>query len=84
MAFQARDALGGELQVLAQRHVRKQRVILKHVAAAPGLRREMHAGCAVEQNLVVQQDASFVGPNESGDGIERQRFAGAAWSEQAP
>ncbi len=82
VALQPRDALDGELQILAQRHVRKQRVVLKNVAAVARLRRQVHARCAVEQDLVVKQDAAFVGAHESGDGIERQRFAGAARAEQ--
>ena len=67
---------------LPQRHVRKQRVVLKDVAAMARARRQMHARGAVEQDLIVQQDASFVGAHESGDGIERQRLAGAARTEQ--
>src|ERR1700693_550608 len=42
----------------------------------------MHARGAVEQYLVVQQDASFIRPDESGNAIERQRLAGAAWPEK--
>src|ERR1700734_585695 len=42
----------------------------------------MHARSGVEQDLVVQQDAAFVGAHEPGDGIERQRLAGAARSKQ--
>ena len=42
----------------------------------------MHARGAIEQDLIVQQDAAFIGANESGDGIERQRFARAAGSKQ--
>ena len=49
--------VGGEHQVLPQRHVREQRVVLKDVAAMPLLRAQVHAGCGVEQNLVVEQNA---------------------------
>ncbi len=62
--------------------MRKQRVILKDVAAAARARRQMHAGRGVEQDLIVQQDTSFVGAYESGDGIERERFARAARTKQ--
>ena len=54
MTLQARPALRRELQVLAQRHVRKQGVVLKYVAAVAGLRRQMDSGGAVEQNVAVQ------------------------------
>ena len=40
MALETRTALGGKHQVLAQRHVRKQRVVLEHVAAIALLRRK--------------------------------------------
>ena len=42
----------------------------------------MHARGAVEEDLIVQQDASFIGAHESGDGIERQSLAGAARTKQ--
>ena len=42
----------------------------------------MNAGGAVEQDVVVEQNAAFVGPHESGDGIEHQRLARAAGTEQ--
>ena len=80
--FQARPALGRERQVLAQRHMRKQRVVLKHIAAIAFLRRQVHAGRGVVQDVVVQQDAAFIGLHESGDGIEHQRLARAAGAEE--
>src|SRR5260370_30690435 len=82
MPLEARDALHGEFQVLAQRHVRKQRVVLEHVAAVTGLRSEMHAGRPVKKNFVIEQDAAFVRPNESGDGIECESLARTAATEQ--
>ena len=42
----------------------------------------MYARGAVEEDLIVQQDAAFIGTHESGDGIEGQSFAGAARTEQ--
>src|ERR1700681_1678584 len=42
----------------------------------------MHARGAIEQDLIVQQDASFIRPYKSGNAIERQRLAGAARSEK--
>ena len=47
-----------------------------------GMRRKVHAGGAVEQQIVVQQDASFVWPHESGDCVQHQSFSGAAGAEQ--
>jgi len=70
MPFQSRPAFGGEHEVLAEGHVRKQRVVLKDVTAIAGLRRQMNARGAVEKNVVLQENSSFVGPHKSGDRIE--------------
>ena len=72
--------MGGEGQVFAQRHVREQRVVLEDVAAGALLRRQVHAGFGVEEDAVVKKDAAGVGPDETGDGIEGEGFAGAAGS----
>src|SRR5271154_4139261 len=80
--FQARNPIHGKLQVFPQRHVRKQRVILKYVAAMAGARRFVNARGAVKKNLIVQQDAPFVRANESGDRIQGQRFPRAAGPEK--
>jgi hypothetical protein len=82
VTFEARFLLDGELEVLPQGHMGKERVVLKDVAAVARLRGEMNAGCAVEQDLIVEHNAAFVGADESGDGIEGERFAGSAGSEQ--
>jgi len=42
----------------------------------------MNAGGGVEQNVVVEQDAAFFRPHESGDAVENQGFARAAGPEQ--
>src|SRR5580698_8117616 len=42
----------------------------------------MHPGSAVEQDLVVEQDAAFVGAHEAGDRVECQRFSSAARTKQ--
>src|SRR5207245_6545405 len=82
MTLQARDPIGCKFQVLPQRHVREQRVVLKDIAAMASLGRKVHAGCAIEKNLIIEQDASFVGANEAGDGVEREGLTGAAWSKE--
>src|SRR5262249_34567636 len=82
MTLQPGLALGGEREIFAQRHVRKQGVILKHVSAVAVLRRKVDARGAVEQDLVVEKNAAFVGWNESGDGIEGQGLARAARAKQ--
>ena len=48
----------------------------------PRPRRQVDAGRAVEQNLVVEQDAAFLGPHEAGDGIQNQGLARPARAEQ--
>ncbi len=78
----AGEPRGAELEILPQRHVRKQRVVLQDVAAVALARWTVDAGGAVEQHPVVEHDAPRVGPDESGDGVERQRLAGAARAEQ--
>jgi hypothetical protein len=82
MALQARAALGCELQIFAQRHVGKQRVILEYVTAVALLRNQVHAGRAIEQNIVVEKNSAFVGLDETGNRIEHQGFARAAGAEQ--
>src|SRR5665213_2348559 len=82
MTFQARPALGRKLQILAQRHVREQRVVLKHVAAIAGSRRQADARRTVKENFVIEQDASVVGTHEARDQIQCERFSRSAGSEQ--
>ena len=82
MPAQARRAFYRELQVLPQRHMRKERIILEDISTMASPRRHVKARRAIEQNLIVQQDAAFIGMHESGDGIERQRFARAAGTKQ--
>ena len=80
--LQAGTAFGREGQVLPQRHVRKQRVVLEHVAAVARPGGQVHARGRVEQDLVVEQDAAFLRHGEAGDRVERQGFPGAARPEQ--
>src|SRR5580698_3120635 len=82
MAFETGAALGGELEVLPQRHVRKQGVILENVTAVARLGWKMHACRAVEQDGVVEQNPAFVRADKAGDRIEYQGFAGAARPEK--
>src|SRR6266436_8806735 len=46
------------------------------------LRRQMDAGCAVEQDLVVEQNAPLVRTHETANRVEHQCFARAARAEQ--
>src|SRR3979490_1892273 len=78
VALQARSALGGELQVLAQRHMREQRVILEYVSAVARLRSKADAGGAVKQDIVVEQNAPVVRPRETCDQVESERLARSA------
>src|SRR5580658_3783543 len=80
--FQPWPSFRREFQILAQGHIREQRVVLKNVAAVARLRRKVYATGGVEQDLVVQHDAAFVGTHKTGDGIEDLSFPGPAWSEQ--
>ena len=82
MAFEARAAFGGELEILAERHVGEQRVVLEDVAAVALLGSEADAGGGVEQDVVVEEDAAGVGADEAGDGVESEGLAGSAGSEQ--
>ena len=55
------DSLGTlrrEHQVLANGHVRKQRIVLKHVSAAPILRDPVDAGFGIEQQHVIEQECA--------------------------
>ena len=60
----------------------KQRVVLQNVSAAPLLGRTIDACFAVEQQNVIEQDSPAIGPNEPGDAVEDERFAGPARSEK--
>src|SRR4029077_19950213 len=82
MALESRRALGVELEMLAQRHVGKQRIILEYVTAVALLRSQVHAGRTVEQNVVVEQNSAFVGRDEASDRIEHQGLARAAGAKQ--
>ena len=82
MPFETRPAVQRKFEVFSQRHVREQRVALKNVAAMTAAWRQAYAGCAVEENLVIQQDATLVRASESGNGIERQCLSRAAGSEE--
>src|SRR5580704_1465899 len=58
--------------------MRKQRVVLKHVTNRALLRTQMHSGFRIEQDAVVEHDASRAGRDETGDAIERERLARTA------
>ena len=62
--------------VLRDRHVREQRVVLEHDAGAAARRRQMVDRFAVEQH------AAFALRDEAGDDAQQRRLAAAARPEQ--
>ena len=80
VSFQTRDLMRGEGQIFPQCHVRKERIILKNVAAVPLLRWQMNARSAVVKDAVVEHDAARIGLDETCNGIQSQGFAGTAGS----
>ena len=81
-AFQGSAASERKEQVFLNGHMRKHGVALEDVTDTPFPRRQMHAPLRVEQDFPVQQNASAVGTDESGDGMQRQRLSRAAGAEQ--
>ena len=69
--------------VLAHRHVRKERIILKKIADAAFLRREIDALPAVVEHNAVQLDVPLVGLFDAGHALERHALPAAGGSEQA-
>src|SRR5262245_5613446 len=82
MALETRLAFGGEGEILAQRHVREQRVILKYISTVAVLRTEVHLRGPVVEDLVVEKDAPGIRNDKAGDAIECQRLARSAGPEQ--
>ena len=76
-----RRRLDRKIKVLTHRHMGEQRMILENVSTSPLLRRKMHSRGCIEKELVLHQNAAFVGMSETGKAIERQRFPGAARAE---
>ena len=78
VTLQPRTPLGGELQILAHRHVREQRVVLKHVTAVAPLRSQIQARNTIEQNVVIQDNAALVGFDKAGERTIFQRLLTAS------
>src|ERR1051325_3195018 len=80
--FETRVAVGRKYQVLAQRHMREQRIVLEYVAAVPVLGPQAYMRSRVEQDFVGEQNAPGIGTGEARNRIQRDRFAGSARSEE--
>ena len=93
-AERAQDALCGGLplcartlarsgaDILLDRHVREQGVLLKQVADAALLRRQVDMPLAVEQRAAVQHDPAPVRAHDTGDAAQRHALAAAGRAEQ--
>ena len=68
--------------VLCDRHVREQGVILEHQARPPLLRREVDVLFGVKERHTVDDDAAPVGPLDARDALERHALAAAGRAEQ--
>jgi hypothetical protein len=74
--------LDGEVQVLTNGHVGKQRIILKNIAAASLLWRQVQLCGGIEIKLIVNQDATLVGMSEAGQAAQCEGFAGSARAQE--
>ena len=68
--------------VLVYGHVRKEGVVLKEVADAARLRREVDALFTVKEDALVQDNLSAVGTLEPRDALERHALAAARCAEE--
>ena len=68
--------------VLLDRHVREQRVLLKQVADLAFLRRQVNLLVAVEQDAAVQLNVPLIRFDDTRDALERHALAAAGRSEQ--
>jgi hypothetical protein len=68
--------------VLADRHVREERVLLEHQADRPALGREVDPGAAIEPRAPADLDPAPVGPAQPGDRLEHGRLAGARGADE--
>ena len=69
--------------VLLDRHVRKQSVMLEQIAHPPLLRRKVDPLCAVKKDAVVQDNAPAVRPLDSGDTAQGHALARARRTQQS-
>ena len=68
-------------EVLANRQVRKQRQILRHIAHATMARWHLHTCGCVGHHKITQLDESRSRPTEPGDEVEQGSFPGAGRAE---
>ena len=66
----------GVADVLLDRHVREERVVLEDEADTAPLGRDVDAGLAVEQHRAVELDPPALGAREAGDGAQHRCLAG--------
>jgi hypothetical protein len=71
-----------EGDVLLDRQVREERVLLKHVADRAALRPEIDLPAAVEPDRAVRRDTSITRPHEPGHGLKHRRLARARGSDE--
>ena len=70
-------------EVAAHRQMRKQQAILKHVADAPLLRRQVDAEGGIEQHLAIDHDAPAVRGKQPGNRIDHAGLARPGTAEHA-
>ena len=68
--------------VLLDRHVREQRVLLKQIADLSLLRRQVDLFVAVEQNAPIQFNMALIRPHDACDAPQRHALAAAGGTEQ--
>ena len=76
--FSRRAAREREGDVVARGEVREERIVLRDVAEAAPLRREVDPGVAVEQHLAAELDAAAFWSERAEQQLEHAALAGAA------
>src|SRR5256885_4365463 len=74
-----RDAV---FDVLPCGEMRKESWRLEKISEASILRGNIEVSCAIEEKIVRDNDAAFVGRNEAGNAIEKSGFSGARRAEE--
>src|SRR5256885_2270318 len=70
------------VEIAADVEVWKKECILKYVADAPLMPRQVDAAFRIDEDRAVDADAATVGADEPGDQVEYRRFAGARRPEE--
>jgi hypothetical protein len=81
-ALGPRPVAQAEADVLGNRQVGKQRVALEDVADMPLLGWKVHARSGVEEDAVIHDDASGIGPDQAREALQGERLAGARGAEE--